>query len=137
VTSTKDLHFRQATYVRSQVVLIGDSGVGKSYVVAGLLPNTRDVDDFAVIVRCNMDLLDCSSQYHTSSNTYLYLQTAVLSRFTRNEFNLDSKSTIGVEFATRSISVDGKTVKAQIWDTGAFASLLTPPQAPTPPQTAC
>lgn len=45
---------------------------------------------------------------------FLYL---VLSRFTRGEFNLDSKSTIGVEFATRSINVDGKTVKAQIWDT--------------------
>lgn len=43
----------------------------------------------------------------------------MLSRFTRNEFNLESKSTIGVEFATRSIDVDGKTVKAQIWDTGA------------------
>ncbi|KAG5650932.1 Ras- protein Rab-11A, partial [Sphagnurus paluster] len=41
----------------------------------------------------------------------------VLSRFTRNEFNLESKSTIGVEFATRSINVDSKTVKAQIWDT--------------------
>jgi len=55
-----------------KVVLIGDSGVGKSNL---------------------------------------------LSRFTRNEFNLDTKSTIGVEFATRSINVDGKTVKAQIWDT--------------------
>jgi Ras-related protein Rab-11A len=41
----------------------------------------------------------------------------LLSRFTRNEFNLDSKSTIGVEFATRSIQVDSKTIKAQIWDT--------------------
>ena len=41
----------------------------------------------------------------------------LLSRFTRNEFNLESKSTIGVEFATRSIEVDGKTIKAQIWDT--------------------
>lgn len=41
----------------------------------------------------------------------------LLSRFTRNEFNLESKSTIGVEFATRSIQVDSKTVKAQIWDT--------------------
>lgn len=40
-----------------------------------------------------------------------------MSRFTRNEFNLDSKSTIGVEFATRSIQVDTKTIKAQIWDT--------------------
>ncbi|KAI0831668.1 GTPase [Trametes gibbosa] len=56
-----------------KVVLIGDSGVGKSYVL--------------------------------------------LSRFTRNEFNLETKSTIGVEFATRSINVDGKTLKAQIWDT--------------------
>jgi len=55
-----------------KVVLIGDSGVGKSNL---------------------------------------------LSRFTRNEFNLETKSTIGVEFATRSIQLDGKTIKAQIWDT--------------------
>jgi len=41
----------------------------------------------------------------------------LLSRFTRSEFNLESKSTIGVEFATRSIQVDGKITKAQIWDT--------------------
>ncbi|KAL0362418.1 UNVERIFIED_CONTAM: Ras-related protein RABA1f [Sesamum calycinum] len=55
-----------------KVVLIGDSGVGKSNL---------------------------------------------LSRFTRNEFTLESKSTIGVEFATRSIRIDEKVVKAQIWDT--------------------
>ncbi|KAJ4886676.1 Ras-related protein RABA1g [Raphanus sativus] len=55
-----------------KVVLIGDSGVGKSNL---------------------------------------------LSRFTRNEFSLESKSTIGVEFATRTIHVDDKIVKAQIWDT--------------------
>jgi len=41
----------------------------------------------------------------------------LLSRFTRNEFNLESKSTIGVEFATKSIQAEGKTIKAQIWDT--------------------
>ncbi|KAA8526256.1 hypothetical protein F0562_008541 [Nyssa sinensis] len=41
----------------------------------------------------------------------------LLSRFTRNEFNLESKSTIGVEFATRSLNIDGKVIKAQIWDT--------------------
>uniref|UniRef100_A0A0D3FR86 GTP-binding protein n=2 Tax=Oryza TaxID=4527 RepID=A0A0D3FR86_9ORYZ len=61
----------------------------------------------------------------------------LLSRFTRNSFSLDSKSTIGVEFATRTIQVtmpasasfssaspdllcllvEGKIVKAQIWDT--------------------
>ncbi|PVG00577.1 GTPase [Serendipita vermifera] len=41
----------------------------------------------------------------------------LLTRFTRNEFTLDSKSTIGVEFATKSINVDDKVIKAQIWDT--------------------
>ncbi|KAF5176590.1 Ras-related protein like [Thalictrum thalictroides] len=55
-----------------KVVLIGDSGVGKSNL---------------------------------------------LSRFTRNEFCLESKSTIGVEFATRTLQVENKTIKAQIWDT--------------------
>jgi Ras-related protein Rab-11A len=38
-------------------------------------------------------------------------------RFTKNEFHPDSKSTIGVEFATRSITFDKKVIKAQIWDT--------------------
>jgi ABC-type phosphate/phosphonate transport system ATPase subunit len=38
----------------------------------------------------------------------------LLSRFTRNEFNLDSKSTIGVEFATKSIQVDTKTIKGKL-----------------------
>nr|POF25242.1 ras-related protein rab2bv [Quercus suber] len=41
----------------------------------------------------------------------------ILSRFTRNEFCLESKSTIGVEFATRTLQIEGKTIKAQIWDT--------------------
>ncbi|KAJ0782846.1 Ras-related protein Rab11A [Helianthus annuus] len=29
----------------------------------------------------------------------------ILSRFTRNEFSLESKSTIGVEFATRTLEI--------------------------------
>jgi Ras-related protein Rab-11A len=41
----------------------------------------------------------------------------LLSRFTRDEFNLESKSTIGVEFATKNIPIDNKVIKAQIWDT--------------------
>lgn len=44
----------------------------------------------------------------------------LLSRFTRNEFTIESKSTIGVEFATRTIECEGKFLKAQIWDTGFF-----------------
>lgn len=44
-------------------------------------------------------------------------KTNLLSRFTRNEFNAESKSTIGVEFATRNVNIKGKMVRAQIWDT--------------------
>ncbi|XP_010274710.1 PREDICTED: ras-related protein RABA6b [Nelumbo nucifera] len=41
----------------------------------------------------------------------------LLSRFSRDEFHLDSKPTIGVEFAYRNIKVGEKLIKAQIWDT--------------------
>ena len=41
----------------------------------------------------------------------------LLSRFSRDEFRLDSKPTIGVEFAYRNIKVGDKLIKAQIWDT--------------------
>lgn len=44
-------------------------------------------------------------------------KTNLLYRFTRNDFNAESKSTIGVEFATRNVSIKGKVVRVQIWDT--------------------
>jgi small GTP-binding protein len=44
-------------------------------------------------------------------------KTNLLSRFTRDQFNPESKSTIGVEFATKTLEIEGKNVKAQIWDT--------------------
>ncbi|KAM4664987.1 ras-related protein Rab-25 [Discoglossus pictus] len=47
-------------------------------------------------------------------------KTNLLSRFTRNEFNHDSRTTIGVEFSTRTLTVDGHLVKAQIWDTAGL-----------------
>ncbi|KAJ0008378.1 hypothetical protein Pint_30585 [Pistacia integerrima] len=63
----------------------------------------------------------------------------LLSRYARNEFNQNSKATIGVEFQTQCLEIDGKEVKAQLWDTagqerfravtsayyrGAFGALL-------------
>nr|XP_016486184.1 PREDICTED: ras-related protein RABA5c-like [Nicotiana tabacum] len=63
----------------------------------------------------------------------------LLSRYARDEFNLHSKATIGVEFQTQVLEINGKEVKAQIWDTagqerfravtsayyrGAFGALL-------------
>ncbi|KAJ8899226.1 hypothetical protein K2173_012402 [Erythroxylum novogranatense] len=44
-------------------------------------------------------------------------KSQLLARFARNEFNIDSKATIGVEFQTKTLIVDHKIVKAQIWDT--------------------
>lgn len=44
-------------------------------------------------------------------------KTNLLSRFARDQFNPDSKTTIGVEFATKTLTILDKKVKAQIWDT--------------------
>ena len=41
----------------------------------------------------------------------------ILSRYLTDEFTLDSKSTVGVEFGAKKIKVNNLTVKAQIWDT--------------------
>lgn len=74
-----------------KVVLIGDSGVGKSNL---------------------------------------------LSRFTRNEFNLESKSTIGVEFATRSIQVGQQCSKPCVVSEVILATSLAAHSCPcSMPQT--
>ncbi|PIN20942.1 GTPase Rab11/YPT3, small G protein superfamily [Handroanthus impetiginosus] len=41
----------------------------------------------------------------------------LLSRFARDEFDHNSKATIGVEFQTQVVELDGKEIKAQVWDT--------------------
>ncbi|XP_047317627.1 ras-related protein RABA5b [Impatiens glandulifera] len=41
----------------------------------------------------------------------------LLSRFARDEFDLHSKATVGVEFQTQVVEIEGKEVKAQVWDT--------------------
>ncbi|CAL9233477.1 unnamed protein product [Arabidopsis halleri] len=44
-------------------------------------------------------------------------KSQLLARFTRDEFSMDSKATIGVEFQTRTLVIEDKNIKAQIWDT--------------------
>jgi len=41
----------------------------------------------------------------------------IFTRFIQDEFNMDSKATIGVEFSAKNISVKNKVIKAQVWDT--------------------
>ena len=38
-------------------------------------------------------------------------------RYTLDEFNPQSKSTIGVEFAFKTVNINGNDIKGQIWDT--------------------
>jgi len=41
----------------------------------------------------------------------------LLSRFTHNEFSISTRSTIGVEFFTKSLIINKSEIHAQIWDT--------------------
>lgn len=44
-------------------------------------------------------------------------KSQLVARFTRNDFTLKSRQTIGVEFATKTVHVDGKQICCQLWDT--------------------
>jgi small GTP-binding protein len=44
-------------------------------------------------------------------------KTNLLSKFVDDTFLMDSKPTIGVEFATKTLHIENKTIKNQIWDT--------------------
>ncbi|KAG0817281.1 hypothetical protein G6F18_012932 [Rhizopus arrhizus] len=63
-----------------------------------------------------------SGYYHHSLNLSLIGDSGVgksniMSRFTRNEFNLEFKSTKGIEFVTKILEIDNRIIKARIWDT--------------------
>ena len=45
-------------------------------------------------------------------------KTTLTQRFLTNLFKSDSKMTIGVDFEVKSIEIEGKKVKLQIWDFG-------------------
>lgn len=44
-------------------------------------------------------------------------KTNLLTRFVRNEFNIQSKPTIGVDFFSKTVEIKTKKVKVQVWDT--------------------
>ncbi|KAF7327070.1 hypothetical protein MKEN_00282400 [Mycena kentingensis (nom. inval.)] len=77
----------------AKIVIIGDSGVGKS-CVPFFLPASG---------------LPALILYARGRN--------LLTRYTRDEFRYDTMATIGVEFGNKSIEVDGKVLKAHLWDT--------------------
>jgi len=44
-------------------------------------------------------------------------KSGCLTRYYKNEFNNNTKTTIGVEFASKNILIDNSNIKVQIWDT--------------------
>ena len=44
-------------------------------------------------------------------------KTNIMSKYIKDQFNITSKSTIGVEFGTKILELENKKIKAQIWDT--------------------
>ncbi|KAI8647628.1 rab11 protein [Parasitella parasitica] len=56
-------------------------------------------------------------------------KTNLMMRFTRNEFNLEPKSTLGIEFVVANIKLDGKDIKTQIWDTAGHERVRELPNA--------
>ena len=51
-------------------------------------------------------------------------KTCLLSRFTDDSFTLQPLPTIGVDYKIRSINIDGKVIKTQIWDTGIYSTYI-------------
>lgn len=45
-------------------------------------------------------------------------KTSIVTRFSQDKFTGQSESTVGAAFITKTIDVDGKQVKLDIWDTG-------------------
>ena len=41
----------------------------------------------------------------------------ILSKYLKNEFDPNSRATVGVEFGTKNILINNKKIKIQIWDT--------------------
>ena len=44
-------------------------------------------------------------------------KTSLINRFTTGEYNHDHEITVGVQLGSKTISVNNRTIKLQIWDT--------------------
>ena len=56
-------------------------------------------------------------RFETGDEIVANISITLYTRYTLDEFNPQSKSTIGVEFAFKTVNIDGNEVKGQIWDT--------------------
>jgi len=49
--------------------------------------------------------------------SFFLRKTNIIQRFTKDIFMVDSKTTIGVEFANKNVIIKNKKINLNIWDT--------------------
>ena len=52
-------------------------------------------------------------------------KTNIMSRFTTDTFNINSKPTIGVDFGIKTVAIGGHIIKLQLWDTAGHERYKT------------
>lgn len=52
-------------------------------------------------------------------------KSCIMLQFTENKFRKDYKMTIGVEFGIKTIKIDNKNIKIQVWDTAGQENFLS------------
>ena len=79
------------------------------------------------MIRYCRTITTCHAESNAMAKTYDYLfkllligdsavgKTSLLFRFADDKFNQSFISTIGIDFKIRTIDVDGKKIKLQIW----------------------
>ena len=76
-----------------------------------------------------MDFPNCSSEEYDQLFKIVILgdstvgKSSLIHRFTQDKFKHHVETTIGVDFDMKNVEVDGKTIKATIWDTAGIILL--------------
>lgn len=87
---------------RTKIVLLGDQSVGKTSLI------TRYVQ----------------LRFFSCTNPYLCCGTAGTCRFMYDTFDNTYQATIGIDFLSKTLYLDDRTVRLQLWDT---AGQVRPP----------
>ena len=89
--------FTSSPLKRTKIVLLGDQSVGKTSLITRL-------------VACNEQTMKKNAQ--------------LLSRFMYDTFDNTYQATIGIDFLSKTMYLDDRTVRLQLWDTAGQVRML-------------
>jgi len=82
---------------RTKIVLLGDQSVGKTSLITRSAPDAKTVPQVLVLI-----WYTCRFMYDTFDNTY--------------------QATIGIDFLSKTMYLEDRTVRLQLWDTAGQVS---------------